>query len=228
MRRDIELHIKTGDTPIEAQNSYKLRDFQWTMNPKGSANYLYGEVLVPATITESSIRSNGVYFTIPYTPKWKLFKIRIKRVFESDSYKCIVNSETGEDWYEVKCGLCGGKTESVEASKLIMISDKSFYGKIEKDYFRLYSADQSDFNIVNADRQNANCLLSCNPSNNYRYPLSGIGLIQWLNSSHIESGDLAKTLQSEFKSDGVTVNNARYDYETQSITGLDLNTSNAE
>lgn len=227
MRKDIELHIKTGDTPIEVQNIYKRRDFQWTTNPKGSANYLYGEILVPATITESSIRNNGVYFTIPYTPKWKPFMMRIKRVFEN-GYKCVVNSETGEDWYEVKCGLYGGQVESIEASKLIIISDKSFYGKIEKDYFRLYSANQSDFNIIEADRQNANCLLACNPSNNYRYPLTGVGLVQWINSSHIESGGLAKTLQSEFKADGVTVNNAKYDYATQSIIGLDLDVTNAE
>lgn len=228
MRKDIELHISTKDTPIEAQNDYKLREFQWVTNATGLSRYSYGEITIPNTITESSIRNNGFFFTIPYTPVYKEFMIRIKRMHDSGSYTYVLNLNDGSEWFIVKAGLYGEQEDNVYASQLIQISDDSFYGRIEDGYLKLYSASQSDFNIVEADRQNANCLLACNPTNNYRYPLTGVGLVRWINSGHIESGDLAEKLQTEFSADGVTVNNAQYNYDTQSISQLELDTSNAE
>lgn len=228
MRKDIELHIKTYDVPIENQHNYKLRDFRWITNPTGLSRYIYGEIDIPSTITEASIRNNGIYFSIPYTPYYKEFMVRLRRVYEGGSFTYVMNLDSGGEWFVVKSGLYGGKLQNMYASQLIQISDSSFYGRIGSDCLELYSAAQSDFNIVQADRQNANCLLACNPSNNYRYPLTGVGLVQWINSGHINSGDLAERLQSEFSADGVAVNNAQYDYDTQSITQLDLDTSNAE
>ena len=229
MRQDIELHINTSDVPVEAQNESVLRTFRWVTNASGLSRYIYGEVDVPGTVTEESIRKNGVYFTIPYTPKYQEFMIRIRRVYEGEKYEYVMNLDTGGEWFTVKSALYGiGDFENMYASQLIKISDEAFYGRIGNDCLELYSAYQSDFNIVNADRQNANCLLACNPSNNYRYPLTGVGLVRWINSSNVESGELAETLKSEFSDDGVTVNDAEYDYDTQSLSKLDLNTSNAE
>ncbi len=229
MRKDIELHIKTYDTPIEAQNRFKLRDFRWTTNTSGLSRYLYGEIDIPSTITEASIRSNGFYFDMPYTPYYKEIMVRIRRVYGDNNYTYVRNLDTGSDWFVVKSRLYGAnELENVYASKLVLISDNAYYGRIGDDCIELYSASQSDFNIVSADRQNANCLLSCNMSNNYRYPLTGVGLVLWVNSSHVGSGELATKIQTEFANDGVTVRNAAYDYETQSITQLDIDTSNTD
>ncbi len=227
MRRDIELHIQTGDVVIKAQNSYKLREFRWTMDSSGLSRYIYGEVDVPSVVTEFSIRNNGIYFAIPYVPRYKEFMIRIRRVHESGSFTYIRNLDSGSEWFLAKVRLYGGELKNAYASQLIQISDDAFYGKIGDDCLELYSASQSDFNIVAADRQNANCMLACNPSNNYRYPLAGVGLVRWVNSSHIDSGELAEVLQSEFSADGVIVKNAQYDYETQSMSQLELDSSNA-
>lgn len=229
MRKDIELHIKTYDTPIDSQNTYKLRDFKWVVNASGLSRYIYGEVDIPSTISESSIRNNGIYFDIPYTPYYKEVMIRIRRVYGTDSYVYVRNLDTGSDWFAVKSKPYGvGDFQNVYASQLIQISDDAYYGRIGENCLELYAASQSDFNIVAADRQNANCLIACNPSNNYRYPLTGIGLVKWMNSGHIDSGDLATKLQTEFSEDGVIVTNATYDYDTQSISQLDINTSNTD
>ena len=229
MRKDIELHINTHDTHIQAQNTYRLRDFKWITNPTGLSRYLYGEIDVPSIVTEAAIRNNGVYFAIPYTPHCKEFMVRIRRVYSDNMFSYITNLDDGSQWFLVKTRMYGcGTLENVFASKLITISDDAFYGKIGSNCLELYSASQSDFNIVDADRQNANCMLACIPSNNYRYPLTGVGLIRWINSSHINSGELAERLQSEFAADGVTVSNAEYDYETQSMALLELNSSNAD
>ena len=33
MRKDIELHIETGDVAIDPQNSPRMRDFRWVNEP---------------------------------------------------------------------------------------------------------------------------------------------------------------------------------------------------
>ena len=229
MRRDIELHINTNDTPIVSQNEYKLREFRWVTNSAGLSRYLYCEVDVPYTVTEASIRNNGIYFNIPYTPKYKEFMMRIRRVYGDGTFSYVMNLDSGEEWFVVKTQLYNSGTQTnALVSQLILISNDAFYCRIGDNCVELYSANQSDFNIIDADRQNANCLLACNPSNNYRYPLTGVGLVRWVNSSHINSGELADILQSEFNDDGVKVNNAQYDYKTQSISQLELDTSNTD
>lgn len=70
-------------------------------------------------------------------------------------------------------------------------------------------------------------MLACNPSNNYRYPVSGIGLVRWINAVNINKGNLAEVMQREFLEDGVIVKEASYNYELQEIDHLELDTSNA-
>lgn len=228
MRKDIEIHIKTGDVAIDPQNTFKLRDFQWVENSAGLSRYIYGEIDIPATVTEASIRNNGFYFTIPYTPKYKEFMVRVKRVYENGSFVYLANQTDGSDWFVVKVGMYGGESKNAYASELITVSESSYYGKIDGGVVNLYSCDESDFNIVSADRQNANCLLACLPTNNYRYPLTGVGLVRWVNANNLNSGDLAEVLAAQFEDDGVIVNNASYNYETKQIDQLELDASNAE
>lgn len=75
MRKDIELHIKTNDIALVATNKAKMRTFRWVDNPSGLSRYIYGEIDVPAVVSETKIRENGVFVNIPYTPKYKEFMI---------------------------------------------------------------------------------------------------------------------------------------------------------
>ena len=229
MRKDIEIHIQTNDVTISPQNTFQLRTFRWVSNPTGLTRYIYGEIDVPSIVTEASIRNNGLYFSIPYTPQYNEFMVRIRRVYENGAYTYVTNLDDGSVWFTVKAGLYGGDNlKNIFASQLLSISENSFYGRIGDNCLELYSSSQSDFNIVAADRQNANCMLACNPSNNYRYPVTGVGLVRWVNSGHINTGNLAEILQREFSEDGVYVKNAQYDYNTKAMEQLELDTSNAE
>lgn len=226
MRKDIEIHINTGDVTVTRQNTFKLRDFSWTTNPGGLSRYIYGEVTLPYSLSENKVRQDGFYFKIPYTPKYKEVMLRIGRVYEDGSVKYVLNQTDGSEWYTLRCGLWGSDMQNAYASMLKEISEEAYYGKINGAYIDLYGCAQSDFNIVNADRQNANCLLACSPGNNYRYPLSGVGLRRWVNSNNVNSGGLAETLQQEFNDDGVEVVTANYHYDTQQME-LELDSSNA-
>lgn len=226
MRKDIQININTGDIVIESQNSVTIRSFNWVDNPSGFSRYIYGEITVPWHIPESQIKSNGLYIVIPYTSIYKEFYIRVKRLYADQSYSFIVNPVDGTEWFLVRAGLYGREMTNVYASQLLSISEDRFYVKLNEGFIDLYSGDESDVNIVSANRQNANLLLKCLPTNNYRYPLTGVGLIRWTNSN-INHTQLSATLQKEFEADGVYVKNASYDMESKDLH-LDLDTSDVD
>lgn len=217
MRRDIEIHIITGDIAIIPQNKIKIREFRWVDESTLLSRYIYGEVDVPYTLSERTILNQGVHFIIPYTPKYKEFMIRVRRVNEDGSFIYVNNDVDGSQWFLVKSSVYGTALRNVFASELPTISEDSFFVMLKSGIAQLYASSQSDFNIIKAGRQNANCLLACFPGGNYRYPLTGVGLARWINSNNVASASLTKVLQDEFSADGVTIRNAAYNYEIQQM-----------
>lgn len=224
MRKDIELHINTNDIALVAINKIKMRTFRWVSNSSGLSRYIYGEIDVPASVAEAKIRENGVFVNIPYTPKYKEFMVRVRRVFDDGSYIYLYNRKDGSEWFLAQAGMYGGEKKNCYASLLYTISEGTYYLSLKDEVATIYSSIQSDFNIVDANRQNANCLLACFPSNSYRYPLTGVGLARWINAHNINAGNLAEIINREFAEDGVVVKNATYNYDTQQME-MDLDAS---
>lgn len=225
MRKDIEIHINTGDVALVPANKHTLREFRWVDEPSLLSRYIYGEIDVPYTVSEKTIRNQGIYCVIPYTPKYQEIKVRIRRVNADGLYVYVYNEANGSEWFTVQTARYGQNLKNVFASTLITISEDAFYLQLQGNIARLYSAQQSDFNIVKAGRQNANCLLACFPGNNYRYPLTGVGLARWINSNNVSATDLTQVLQEQFSEDGVTISNAAYNFDTQQmeLDAQDLN-----
>ena len=144
--------------------------------------------------------------------------VRIKRLYENGLYEYLQNPADGTEWFVVKCNLYGTKGhKNVYASQLKLIADNDYYFQFDKGVLNVYGAMESDLNIVKADRQNSNMLLACVPTNNYRYPISGVGLIRWMNGN-MDYTALADTIKSEFTDDGVVVNSASFDYDTHQLS----------
>lgn len=217
MRKDIEIHIETGDVAIDPQNKIRLREFRWVDEPTLLSRYIYGEIDVPYTVSERTILNQGVCFTIPYTPIYKEFMIRIRRVYEDGAFSYVTNDTDGSAWFLVQSPLYGGTPRNVFASTVPIISESSFFVSLRNGKAMLYASSQSDFNIIKANRQNSNCLLACFPGGNYRYPLTGVGLARWINSTNVAATDLTKVLQAEFAADGVNIKNAAYNYDTKQL-----------
>lgn len=217
MRRDIEIHIQTGDVAIDPQNKPKLRAFRWVDQSDKLSRYIYGEIDVPYTVSERTILNQGLFFAVPYTPKYKEFMVRIRRVNDEGVFAYVTNAVDGSQWFLVKSAVYGGELKNVFASTLSSISEDGFFVMLHDGFAQLYSSRQSDFNIIKAGRQNANCLLACFPGGNYRYPLTGVGLARWINSNNVASTSLTKVLQDEFSADGVTINSAAFNYDTKQM-----------
>lgn len=226
MRKDIEIHINTGDITLSPRNDSDLYPFAWVSNPDGLSRYMYGEITIPANISEARIKSKGVHVNIPYTPVFKEFCIRIKREYGDGSYAYVYNPVDGSEWYVVQSAKYGSEMANVYASELITISNQLYYIRFNSGKVELYAYSESDVRIIKANRQNANMLLKCLPTNCYRYPLIGVGLIRWT-QGNANNTSLADVLQREFEADGVRVNNAVYDFETNDLY-LDLDTTNLD
>ena len=216
MRKDLEIHINTNDIVLKTKNKYKTRVFRLVDSPADEERYAYAEIDVPATLTANWVLNNGVYVEIPYIPIDKEWKVRIRRIVDDTDYTYIDNPVDGSQWFLVKIAPYGNALQNSVLSELMAVSEKGFYLKFVKDGVQLFSADQMDFNVIPCDRQNANLLLSCIPTNNYRYPLTGVGLIRWINGN-MSSGQLTDVLMSEFSDDGMTINNAKFDQDTKQL-----------
>lgn len=228
MRKDIEIHINTGDITLPSQNRVTLRGFQWVERPADMLDEnIYGEVTIPAYNSEDSVKKKGVYLEIPYTPIRKPFMLRFRRTFENGDYISIINPTNGNEWFPVSVAMYGdGRLRSVYASELMAVSETKFYLAFDKGRVYLYSGNETDLNIINANTQNRNMMLKCVPSNNYRYPLTGVGLIRWAHSN-IDVSTLATILKQEFASDGTPVESAQYDFEARKLY-LKLNTASVD
>lgn len=223
MRRDIEVKSSTCDATLVSGRRYSRYKFEWVVNPFGLQRYIYGEITVPAYVPENTLRQNGMYVAIPYTPKYKEFMVRVKRMIGQTSYVYLQNPIDGSDWFTAKASVFGRHTENVYASQLMLISENSLHLIVDGGSVMIYDADELDFNIIKANKQNGDMLLKCVPTNNYRYPVTGVGLVRWTNSN-IEYTRLSEILQREFKDDGVTVMDASYDFTTKDLY-LDLDTT---
>ena len=225
---------------LAATNKPLMKAFRWLDEvPEGHLqSYLYGEVEVSAYLPEKLLLKEGVNVAIDYTPIFKPFMLRFKRIYDDGAFEYVVNPVLGGIWFPVKSAVYGERNnpvENIHASELIRIDEQFYYLYFERvseliagetvthltGNLRIFSACQMDFNIKRADHQNGNLLLKCVPTNNYRYPLSGVGLIRWTNGD-LSQSKLATTIQSEFADDKVIVRSARFNNDTNQLA-IDAN-----
>lgn len=225
MRRDIQVNTQIGDIVLSDRNSMETYPFEWVDE---TDTEIRGKVTIPSTIDVLQLYTTGVKIEIPYTPVYKPVKIRVIRNFGGGTERTILNPVNHDWWHDLQTKLYHGSNERLKASQLLMVSTGGYVlqlGENEGNAY-LWSDADSDLNNVRANIQNRNLLLRCIPSNSYRYPTSGVGLIRYLHST-LSQSDLADRLQSEFKADKVSIKNASFDSYTGDLD-LDLDFSEAD
>ena len=220
------MHINTQDLVLRQTSVGPTQNFQWVERPENKEErYIYGEISVTANITTENIMQDGVCVTIPYTPIHKEIRVRIKRSAGTPTEQYVINQANGTEWFEVVKPTSGQTTQTIYASELFAVSEDLYHLSFGGEKAHICSGWQTDFSYVNANQQNKNMMLLCNPGNNYRYPLTGVGLIRYINSS-ISTTDLAEVLQREFTDDKTPVREASFNQETNElILTLDTTTT---
>ena len=204
MRTDIYVNTITGDIVLKNQNSLEEYLFEWI---EETDLQLTAQIILPSN------------FDIP-------IKIRFSRDFGGGNIRIVINPTDNSEWFEVHTRLFGLQDKILYASQLIMVSQDYYLIQINKGVAYLWSNAISDMVNINANIQNRNLLLQCVPSNNYRYPTSGVGLIKYLHANLSHSG-LAEKLQTEFKDDKVEIINAAFNSYSGDLE-LDLDFSEAD
>lgn len=242
MRRDIEINIGTKDIVLKPMESPVFSDFRWLDGvPEGELQeYLYGEITVPSYKPERVILSDGLNVKIGYKPIYYPMKMRVRQINDDGESVYATNPTNGSIWFNVKTQFYGGDRADVMASELPLIHEDSYHLVFERQSMKvagsetlvptgniiIFSAYVSDFSIARADSQNTSLLIECIPGNNYRYPLTGVGAVRWINGNMNQS-EVAETLQSEFANDGVTIRSASYDDDEQKLY-IDANYDNLD
>lgn len=200
MRKDIQINTQTGDIKLIDNNNSELYKFEWVSEED---KYVLGRVILPVYFDANSIYTTGISVSIPYTPILK--PIYISFLYDlGGHYKPIINPRNNSDKF----------ISGINASELFKIDKNKYTLLVSPEYdLQIYSGKRIDCNKVISNIQNRNLLLLCVPTNNYRYPTSGIGLIQYLHASNSLDG-LADRLEKEFSDDGVDVISAAMDTDT--------------
>ncbi len=226
MRRDIQINSQIDDIVLSDRNSLSTYTFEWE---EETDTHIRGQIIIPSSFDVDKVYTIGVLVNIPYTPTYKPIQLRILRDYGGSTLRAISNPVNHADWYDVYAKLNGANNATqLYASALLAISSDQYIVQLitnEGNAF-VWSAQDSDITNVNANIQNRNMMLKCVPSNNYRYPTSGVGLIMYLHGS-LSQTNLATRLRTEFKSDKVSVESAAFDSYTGDLD-LDLDFSEAD
>lgn len=223
MRRDIQINTQLGDIVLQDRNILGTYPFEWI----GEEDLvLKGQLTLPGNYNINTLYTTGVKLSIPYTPIFKPIQIRVIRDYGDGTTRTVINPVNRSEWFDVKAKLYGKEEMSICASQLLMVSMDDYIIQIDHDIAYVWSNIDSDLCNINANFQNRNLLLQCVPTNCYRYPTSGVGLVRFLHSN-LSQAKLADTLETEFKADKVTVNNAAFNSFTGHLE-MDLDFTEAD
>lgn len=206
MRRDIQISTSTHDIILKDKNLAVSYPFEWI---EDGDTILYGQLTIPDYLPARALETDGIKVSIPYTPVYKPISIRVLKELEDGTLQTVINPTDRKEWFPAYTKLYGKKQMKICASQLLMVSMEDYLIQLKDGTAFIWSYKQSDLVNANANFQNRNLMLQCVPSNSYRYPVSGVGLVRYLHSN-LGHSDLADKLQSEFKADKVTVNNAAF------------------
>lgn len=124
----------------------------------------------------------------------------------------VINKQNNTIWFPVLFN----NTQMPLSSWYIVNNSFLFEFVFQNNGISLYSGYETDL-IINASlKQNKNLLLLTRMGNLYRYPLTGVGLLDYLNSN-FENTDLAEKLQTEFINDGMVIVNASLNTDTNEL-----------
>jgi len=227
MRKDININVETSDIILIPKDVLIKHNFQWIRSLEGlddigkvlAIDNELAEITIDEVTTREAILANGIVAKFEYDYYDKPFYIKIRYKYFDNKYTYLQNLYDSSIWFKVYVKESNIIAEA-KASRLASISTSSLYFSFNNKNVEVYSGSIMDVEIKDAIQQSANLLLKCKPTNNYRYPTSGIGASRW-HETNINQTKLASILQDEFLKDGVIVNNASYNYQQQKLN-LDI------
>lgn len=225
MAKDLLLNIDVGDIQLENGLSADNLCFtsKWGNILDGDNDgVLYLNIIIPS-MYQNSLRydENNIFecnFKATYCPDTRYFLIRFlidnNGIYQNlDSSIIPIPNILSVKAY--KNGSC--ELTDIGACQLPIININGEFKivtrKTDNIIAELYSMSSSDIDFGNSSDQSAKLLSLCAPGKNYRYPLSGVGITDYINSVIVNS-DLAEKLAKEFENNNTPISSAEFDPDT--------------
>lgn len=210
-RQDINMNASYGEVNLtDNLTSKAIYSFKNIGEVEGLDNehYCYGEITVPADFESQYKEEYEIHLFIPYTPEYKLLKIKL--IVDGDNDReYIVNRSNNNYWFIVR-----HEDGDIRLSEYSKIDSNGMYNLVlRQGELYLYSGAESDFIIKPSLNQNKTFLLKSLTGSLYQYPTTGVGLVNYLHGNFETSGLSVKLLQ-EFDADGMVINNAYMNSQT--------------
>jgi hypothetical protein len=225
MAKDLLLNIDVGDIQLEKGLSADNLCFtsKWGNILDGDNDgVLYLNIIIPS-MYQNSLRydENDIFecnFKATYCPDTRYFFIRFlidnNGIYQNlDSSIIPIPNILSVKTY--KNGSC--ELTDIGACQLPIININGEFKivtrKTDNIIAELYSMSSSDIDFGNSSDQSAKLLSLCAPGKNYRFPLSGVGITDYINSV-VANSDLAEKLAKEFENNNTPISSAEFDPDT--------------
>ena len=225
MAKDLLLNIDVGDIQLEKGLSADNLCFtsKWGNILDGDNDgVLYLNIIIPS-MYQNSLRydENDIFecnFKATYCPDTRYFFIRFlidnNGIYQNlDSSIIPIPNILSVKTY--KNGSC--ELTDIGACQLPIININGEFKivtrKTNNIIAELYSMSSSDIDFGNSSDQSAKLLSLCAPGKNYRFPLSGVGITDYINSV-VANSDLAEKLAKEFENNNTPISSAEFDPDT--------------
>lgn len=227
MVKDILLDIEAGDVQIaeNPDNAFIYYETIWgKVFDTDSDGTLFLNIIVPYSQAKAlTFQSNGTFscnILAQYFPDDRGFNVRF--VLEQNGTYTRINSQSSfpestvgksymEDFYSL---------QPISACQLMNINENGKYCVvIKKDDLlsaEIYSFGNNDLLFGESDDQSAKLLSLCAPGKNYRYPISGVGITDYINTV-VGDTELGKRMVDEFSGNGTPVISANFDNGTGNL-----------
>ena len=206
--------------------------------------YIYGEAVASNSVDINTFR-NGIGIVVKQNDTTKKIKINLKYIdgFGEELETGFIEVKNLDKSYVKGCEIPLTTDEYFQINdemrrEIINRTNASSMTLPDEDYFlikaHLVDDDDSivitdgyerDLDIVRAIDQNEFFLLIASPGSIAHNPITGVGLVSYLNSDIMSSG-LAEKINEEFDLDGMIVKSATLDEETGEIEMMSIEKNN--
>ncbi len=227
MTRDVVVDIGGADISLSdgLGKGSVFFDVVWgDVLPTDDGSHLYANVVLPIQYLGIMRYDQDGDFVMrvrmPYHPVSSNFIIRFITYdgggYSAMSYSTEIPTEVAAYTYAFNRIL----PQKVTASRLPIVNINGEYliriSKVDNNNFNrayIYSANETDLEIGLSDDQAAKLLALCAAGKYYRYPITGVGATDYINTV-VRNTDLSDKLKGQFEKNGMPVMSAEFDVAT--------------
>lgn len=220
MVKDILLNIDASDVRFTDKSDSAAVYYEtiWgNVFDTDTANILYLNIVVPQAQSKLlTFDGNGDFscnIQTAYHPEDRDFYVRFV-ILQNGEYKqfsssSLPSSARAKSYFDDFYNL-----QAISACQLLNIDENGYYEVVIHNSDTLsaeiYSSENSDLLYGESDDQSAKLLSLCAPGKNYRFPITGVGITDYINTV-IDHTNLSERMISEFKSNSTPVISASFD-----------------